>query len=294
MNPAPHRRYCGRDFSEADLAHLQELLRRQPAMNRNQLSRQVCRDFGWINSGGQLKQMSCRVALLRMERDGLLQLPKPLRGTGNVSCRTVPELTAASAEQAPVREPVAALAPLQFQRVQTKADSRLWNELIQRYHYLGYCPLSGAQMRYLVASRDGRLLAALGFGASAWQTKPRDQFIGWDEEQRRRGLQRIVNNARFLILPWVQSPSLASGILSGVIQPLLAHWSLRYGYRPVLLESFVETPRFTGIAYKAANWICVGQTQGRGKLEKQGRQVCALKQIWLYPLHPQFRKLLRA
>ena len=292
MNPAPSQRYCGRDFSAADLAHLRELLRCQPTLNRSQLSRQVCRDFGWINSGGQLKQMSCRVALLRMERDGLLQLPKALGGNRN--CRAVPALTAASAEQAPVREPVAALAPLQFRRVQTQADSRLWNELIQRYHYLGYSPLSGAQMRYLVASRDGRLLAALGFGASAWQTKPRDQFIGWDDEQRRRGLQRIVNNARFLILPWVQSPSLASGILSRVIQPLLAHWSLRYGYRPVLLESFVETPRFTGIAYKAANWICVGKTQGRGKLEKQGCQVCAIKQIWLYPLHPQFRKLLCA
>ena len=292
MNPAPSQRYCGRDFSAADLAHLRELLRCQPTLNRSQLSRQVCRDFGWINSGGQLKQMSCRVALLRMERDGLLQLPKALGGNRN--CRAVPALTAASAEQAPVREPVAALAPLQFRRVQTQADSRLWNELIQRYHYLGYSPLSGAQMRYLVVSRDGRLLAALGFGASAWQTKPRDQFIGWDDEQRRRGLQRIVNNARFLILPWVQSPSLASGILSGVIQPLLAHWSLRYGYRPVLLESFVETPRFTGIAYKAANWICVGKTQGRGKLEKQGCQVCAIKQIRLYPLHPQFRKLLRA
>jgi len=292
MNPPSSWRYCGRDFSAADLAHLQELLRCQPTLNRSQLSRQVCRDFGWINIGGQLKQMSCRVALLRMERDGLLQLPKALGGNRN--CRAVPALTAASAEQAPVREPVAALAPLQFRRVQTQADSRLWNELIQRYHYLGYSPLSGAQMRYLVVSRDGRLLAALGFGASAWQTKPRDQFIGWDDEQRRRGLQRIVNNARFLILPWVQSPSLASGILSGVIQPLLAHWSLRYGYRPVLLESFVETPRFTGIAYKAANWICVGKTQGRGKLEKQGCQVCAIKQIWLYPLHPQFRKLLRA
>ena len=292
MNPALRWRYCGRDFSVADLAHLQELLRRQPALNRTQLSRQVCQDLGWINSGGQLKEMSCRVALLRLERDGLLQLPKPLSRNGNG--RTVPALTAASAERAPVRAPVAALEPLQFQRVPTRADSRLWNELIQRYHYLGYRPLSGAPMRYLVASGDGRWLAALGFGASAWQIKPRDQYIGWDDGQRRRGLPRIVNNARFLILPWVHSPSLASRILSGVIQPLLAHWSQRDGYRPVLLESFVETPRFTGTAYKAANWICVGQTQGRGKREKQHRQACALKQIWLYPLHPQFRKILRA
>ena len=292
MNPAPRWRYCGRDFSVADLAHLQELLRRQPALNRTQLSRQVCQDLGWINSGGQLKEMSCRVALLRLERDGLLQLPKPLSRNGNG--RTVPALTAASAERAPVRAPVAALEPLQFQRVQTRADSRLWNELIQRYHYLGYRPLSGAQMRYLVWSGDGRLLATLAFGASAWQLKARDQYIGWNDEQRRRGLPSIVNNARFLILPWVHSRSLASRILSGVIQPLLADWSQRYGYQPVLLETFVEIPRFKGTSYKAANWICVGRTQGRGKLEKQHRQTCAIKQIWLYPLHPRFRDILCA
>jgi hypothetical protein len=292
MKPEPHWRYCGRDFSAADLAHLQELLRRQPALNRAQLSRQVCQDLGWRNGGGQLKAMSCRVALLRLEQDGLLQLPKPLKKNGNG--RTVPGLTAASAPRAPVREPVAALEPLQFQTVCRPADSRLWNELIQRHHYLGYRPLSGAQMRYLVWSGDGRLLAALGFGACAWHLKPRDQYIGWDDGQRRRGLPRIVNNARFLILPWVHSRCLASRILSGAIQPLLAHWSRRYGYRPVLLESFVQSPRFKGTSYKAANWICVGQTQGRGKLEKQHRQACALKQIWLYPLHPHFRKILCA
>ena len=292
MKPEPRRRYCGRDFSAADLAHLQELLRRQPALNRAQLSRQVCQDLGWRNGGGQLQAMSCRVALLRMEQDGLLQLPKPLKKNGNG--RTVPGLTAASAERAPVRESVAALEPLRFQSVRTPADSRLWNELIQRHHYLGYRPLSGAQMRYLVWSGDGRLLALLGFGACAWHLKPRDRYIGWDDGQRRRGLPRIVNNARFLILPWVHSPCLASRILSGAIQPLLADWTRRYGYRPLLLESFVESPRFKGTSYKAANWICVGQTQGRGKLEKQHRQACALKQIWLYPLHPLFRKILCA
>jgi hypothetical protein len=292
MNPAPPRRYCGRDFSAADLAHIQELLGRQPAFNRAQLSRRVCQDLGWLNGCGQPKAMSCRVALLRMQKEGLLQLPKPLKKNGNG--RTVPLLTSASAARAPVLESVAALEPLHFQTVRSRADSRLWNELIQRHHYLGYCPLSGAQMRYLIWSGDGRLLAALGFGASAWQLKPRDQDIGWDDGQRRRGLPRIVNNARFLILPWVNSRYLASRILSGAIKPLLADWSLRYGYRPVLLESFVESPRFKGTSYKAANWIRVGQTQGRGKLEKQHRQARALKQIWLYPLHPHFRKILCA
>jgi len=170
----------------------------------------------------------------------------------------------------------------------------LWNELIARYHYLGYRPLSGAQMRYLVWSAQGQLLAALGFGACAWQVQPRDRHIGWNDHQRRAGLHRIVNNARFLILPWVQCGGLASRILSGILKPLRADWRGRYGYEPVLLETFVEIPRFTGTSYRAANWLRLGQTQGRGKVEKQHRQIGPLKDIWVYPLHRDFRKTLCA
>jgi hypothetical protein len=172
--------------------------------------------------------------------------------------------------------------------------SSLWNELIARYHYLGYQPLSGAQMRYLVWSADGRLLAALGFGASAWQMQARDKHIGWDHSQRAAGLHRIVNNARFLILPRVNCPGLASRILSGMVKPLRADWRWRYGYEPVLLETCVEIPRFSGASYRAAHWARVGQTRGRGKLEKNNCQVAPIKEIWLYPLHPSFRQLLCA
>jgi hypothetical protein len=147
-------------------------------------------------------------------------------------------------------------------------------------------------MRYLVWSADRRLLAALGFGASAWQVKARDQHIGWNHQQRVRGLHRIVNNARFLILPWVRCSGLASRILSDIPTPLRADWIWRYGYEPVLLESFVEVPHFSGLSYRAANWIRLGETQGRGKLEKNNQQVSPLKEIWIYPLHPHFREVL--
>jgi hypothetical protein len=227
-----------------------------------------------------------------MEKDGLLQLHPPLRKNGQGKRRF--ELSSASDPREPVQAPLRALEPLVFQRVEKGKPSSLWNELIQRHHYLGYRPLSGAQMRYLVWSGDGRLLAAVGFGASAWQVKPRDQYIGWTHQQRARGLHRIVNNARFLILPWVTCCGLASRILSGILKPLRADWSLRYGYQPVLLESFVEIPRFTGTSYRAANWIRLGQTQGRGKLEKHHRQIVPRKEIWIYPLHPHFRLLLCA
>jgi len=288
MSAEARRRYCGREFSAADLTHIRELLQIKPVLGRVALSRRVCQDLGWLNALGQPKEMSCRVALLRMEKDGLLQLHPPLRKNGCGRLRF--ELSSASDPREPVQASVRALEPLVFQRVEGGKLSSLWNELIQRYHYLGYRPLSGAQMRYLVWSGDGRLLAALGFGASAWQVKSRDQHIGWNHPQRALGLPRIVNNARFLILPWVRCCGLASRILSGIVKPLRADWSLRYGYQPLLLESFVEIPRFTGASYRAANWIRLGQTQGRGKLEKHHRQIGPRKEIWIYPLHPNFRQ----
>lgn len=292
MSAEPGRRYCGREFSAVDLAHIRELLQIKPVLGRVALSRRVCQDLGWLNGLGQPKEMSCRVALLRMEKDGLIQLPEPLSKNGRGQRRF--QLSSASDPREPVRVGVKALEPLVCQRVQGGRVSQLWNELIERYHYLGYSPLSGAQMRYLVWSGDGRLLAALGFGASAWQVKARDQYIGWNHQQRTAGLHRIVNNARFLILPWVNCCGLASRILSGIIKPLRTDWSLRYGYEPVLLESFVEIPRFTGASYRAANWIRLGQTQGRGKLEKQHCQTRPLKDIWVYGLHPDFREILCA
>ena len=292
MSTEAARRYCGREFSAAEWDHIRELIEIRPALGRVVLSRRICQDLGWLNVLGQPKEMSCRVALLRMERDGLIGLPPPLRKQGPRR-RRLP-LSAASDPREPVQASVQALEPLVFQRVEMGSLSSLWNELIQRYHYLGYRPLSGAQMRYLVWSADRRLLAALGFGASAWQVKARDQHIGWNHQQRVRGLHRIVNNARFLVLPWVRCSGLASRILSDIPTPLRADWIWRYGYEPVLLESFVEVPHFSGLSYRAANWIRLGETQGRGKLEKNNQQVSPLKEIWIYPLHPHFREVLCA
>ena len=292
MSTEAARRYCGREFSPAELDHIRKLLELRPVLGRVALSRRICQDFGWLNVLGQPKEMSCRVALLRMEKDGLIRLPPPL--TRGAPRQRRFELSAASDPREPVQASVRTLEPLVFQRVEKGPLSSLWNELIQRYHYLGYRPLSGAQMRYLVWSADGRLLAALGLGASAWQVKPRDQHIGWNHPQRVRGLHRIVNNARFLILPWVRCPGLASRILSALPTPLQADWTWRYGYEPVLLESFVEVPRFSGASYQAANWIRLGETRGRGKLEKNNQQVVPPKEIWIYPLYPLYRQVLCA
>ena len=182
---------------------------------------------------------------------------------------------------------------MHLEPVLSRPDSALWNEYIDRYHYLGYTPLPGAQLRYF-ARWENRLLALLGFGAPAWKTAPRDRFIGWCPSERERNLQLIVNNARFLILPWVQSQNLASKLLALAARLLPQDWHDRYAYRPVLLETFVDTQRFTGACYKAANWIHVGQTQGRGKLDRDHKADLPTKSIWLYPLSKFFRRALRS
>jgi len=283
--------YCGRLFTTEEMDWIRRLTASEPRLNRAQLSRRVCRELHWLRLDGRSKEMSCRVAMLRMERDGLITLPPPQKGNGNGRRR--PRLTAASDPKTPLSLSAGELGTLVFRGVNTPSDSALWNELIERYHYLGYQPLPGAQIRYLVFGR-GHLLAALGFGAAAWKVAPRDRFIGWTADQRRANLHRVANNARFLILPWVTVRNLASRILAASAKRLPCDWENRYGYQPCLLETFVERDRFRGTCYRAANWIHVGDTRGRGKLDRQHRHVLPVKHVYLYPLHRRFRQKLHA
>lgn len=288
-DPGAAVRYCGRLFSLDELQGIRRLLADPPALNRAQLSRRVCEGIGWVTPDGRLKEMSCRVALLRMERDGRIVLPAPLKRNGNGRRR--PELTSASDPQPPLSLSARDLGAPALRPVLSRRDSVLWNELIERYHYLGYKPLPGAQIRYLVFA-GSRLLGALGFSAAAWKAAPRDHFIGWTPERRAQTLHLVVNNARFLILPWVTVKNLASRILGQAARQLPSDWEGRYGYRPLLLETFVEKQRFHGTCYRAANWIAVGQTKGRGKLDRHWRFPVPVKEVFLYPLHSRFRPLL--
>ena len=282
------KRYCGRDFTPKELDQIRSLIKQNPKFNRRRLSIEVCRMFQWLKPDGKLKDMSCRVAMLRMEKDGLIQLPPSFRKKQPV--RKI-EFTSATDPQCLVSFPVHQMPRLHLQLV-TKATSALWNEYIERYHYLGYSPLPGAQLRYFITAGD-QIIALTGFGAAAWQTAPRDQFIGWSHDQRKKNLHRIVNNARFLILPWIQSKNLASKILSLTIRLLPDAWETRYNIRPVLMESFVQKDRFAGTCYKAANWVKVGETKGRGKLGPAGKISVPIKDIWLYPLDKKFKVLLK-
>ena len=281
------KRYCGRDFSEADFALIRVLIAEDDQRSRAELSRLACQALHWWKPDGGLKEMSCRVAMLRMQHDGLIQLPPPRCQRPQARIR----LSSETEPQTPIVVPVQVLPRLQLRLVGTRADSRLWNEFIHRYHYLGYQALPGAQLRYWV-SAGHTLMALLGFGAAAWQCAPRDDFIGWSHAQRQNHLHLVVNNARFLILPWVQSKNLASKILGLTARQLPGDWQNRYGYRPLLLETFVEQGRFKGVCYQAANWVHVGQTKGRGKLGPAGKQSVPIKDLWVYPLEKRFRGLL--
>ena len=280
-----NKRYSGRIFGPQEIEQVRAIIRTHPKASRQQLSYQVCEVFDWRKADGSLKDMSCRVALLRMHREGLIELPPPQHKVNPCRsfARRTPQATPGVLLEAAVHE----LAGLRLEVVQ-RAGSALWNEYIDRYHYLGYKPLPGAQLRYFAYAGD-RLVGLLGFGAAAWKTGPRDQWIGWSREQRKRNLALIVNNARYLIPPWIRVKALASKLLAMASRAVPAHWEARYGYRPVLLETFVERERFAGTCYRAANWTCVGQTRGRGKLGDHRLGQVPVKTVWVYPLAKDFR-----
>lgn len=258
-------------------------------LNRAQLARRVCQQLHWVNPAGQLKAMSCRVAMLRMERAGLLRLPTPLHRHSNGS-RGVLDMVISPPEPLPDQK-VLGLGSLHLELVQNRPARRCSQALMEQHHYLGYKPLAGAQLRYLIWNGNW-LAGGLGFGAAAWSIAFRDRWIGWTPAQRQQQLHRVVNNNRFLIVPWMRAPDVGSRVLGQVARQLPGDWQDRYGCRPVLLESFVDQERFSGRSYRAANWVCVGQTQGRGKLEKRHRQIVPIKWIFVYPLAANFRALL--
>ncbi len=284
------RRYCGRVFTDAEVALISSLCRELPT--RIAVARRLCEELDWRSPNGQLKAMSARVAMLRMERDGLVCLPPPTKGNGNHHWpwRLPAGPTPPAIETSLGKLGQAQLRPL-LKRSWRDPQTRQWNELIARHHYLGYTPLPGAQLRYFIEA-DGQLLGLLGMGAAAWACQPRDAFIGWDRQARQRNLHLLAGNARFLILPWVRVPHLASHALGLLARRLAADWEAAYGYRPLLLESFVEAGRFKGTSYRAANWALVGQTQGRGKLDRHKQFALPVKDVYLLPLNPRFRSLL--
>lgn len=282
-------RLCGRALSEAELEAIRREIGLADPCSRAEIARRVCRVLDWSNALGEPKLMSARVGLLRLHRAGLVELPAPTGGNGNG--RRLRRGPRAWPDERPLGGALGALSGVRLAPVTDKPSSRLWNGLVDRYHYLGYTPLPGAQLRYLIESDQG-LLGVLGFGAAAWKVAARDRWIGWDTPTREAHLGRVLNNARFLLLPWVRVRHLASHVLALAARQAGEDFAVRYGERPVLLETFVEVPRFAGTCYRAANWRYLGETQGRGKCDVHHRAALARKAVYVYPLAADFRRAL--
>jgi hypothetical protein len=280
---------CGRPFDAVDLERIhREIVAAHPPL-RAEIARRVCRVLDWTDGLGRPKLMSARVGLLRLHRAGLIELPAPSRVNGNG--RGLVHGPDVWPEPVPMGGTVGQLSGLRLEAVHEQRASRLWNGLIGRYHYLGYAPLPGAQLRYLIQCERG-LLGAIGFGAAAWKVATRDRWIGWEAAARETHLGGVLNNARFLLLPWVQVRNLASKVLALTAARLPADFAARYDERVVLLETFVEVPRHRGTCYRAANWRYLGETAGRGKCDRTHQACLPRKAVYVYPLAADFRAAL--
>ncbi len=270
--------------------HIRALLSANPQWHRSQLSVELCKLWGWQSPAGQYKDMACRSLLLKLERAGAIVLP-PRQGKRTFHSR--PAYSTVPHRQETISDHLTELVPLQITVVsQDTEDYKLFNCLLSQYHYLNYRGAVGENLKYLIRDVQDRPLACLLFGSAAWKTAPRDAFIGWTQKDREGNLRYLTNNMRFLILPWVRVPHLASHILSRIARRISADWHQKYGHPVYLLETFVDRSLFRGVCYQAANWILTGQTQGRTRNDRNHDIQATVKDIYAYPLVKDFRRRL--
>lgn len=287
-------KFSGVEVSESELALVCQLVTDYPGLSIHELSLTICELLDWKRPNGRLKSHECRLWLQTLSECGILSLPT-VRNCGPRQPRQMGTSQTQVSQPCEVSGLAGSLEPLRVHLVEAGGEaSRRFRECLQSYHYLSYRVPVGASLRYMVYSAAGAELACLQWSSPAWKMAPRDAWIGWNAQQRQRNLQYVVNNSRFLILPWVHVKCLASKILSLCARQLSRDWELRYGYRPLLLETLVETGRFAGTSYRAANWIRVGQTQGRGRMDRDRTAVGTRKDIYLYPLCRQAPRRLQS
>jgi hypothetical protein len=279
----------GRRIGESEVSLIRGLMEQNPDLGRTHLSQELCRLWSWRAANGRLKDMACRTLLLKLHRAGEIELPAPRRlannGVRNRSVRAV------SHETEVIECKLCGLLSLSIRVVEPRdGEADLFNHLLQKYHYLGHRSTVGETIRYLVSDAHGRPVSCVLFGAAAWATRARDEYIGWSPDQRANRLQWVTNNTRFLVLPWVRVPNLASHVLGLVCRRLRADWAERYGHPISAVETFVDRSRFRGTCYQAANWHKLGQTSGRTRNGKRHESLRAIKDVYLYALTPQFRR----
>ncbi len=283
-------KYRGRVVSAQDVVFIQALINAHPEASRRALSTKLCQAWAWRQPNGQLRDMVCRGLMLELHRAGHIELP-PVRCTppNNVVARRRPQ--AVGVDSRPLRAPLDALQPLAFQQVRGTPQERLFGALLQAHHYLGYTQPVGEHLKYLVWSKD-RPIACFAWSSAARHLGPRDRFIGWSSEARRKNIHYLAYNTRFLILPWVEVPHLASHLLGRMAKRLAGDWERVYAHPVVYLESFVDPGRYPGTCYRAANWLFLGRTTGRGKDACSKKPNRPRKEVLGYPLIRNFRQVL--
>jgi Domain of unknown function (DUF4338) len=284
------RKYRGRVIAAEDITFLRELIAQHPALSRRKLSAKVCEAWQWRQANGALRDMVCRGLLLMLHRAGEIELPEVRFVARNPLVereRPVPVLI----DTSPVTGPLNQLRPVEVQQVRRTGDEPLFNSLIEHHHYLGYEQPVGEHLKYLVWAQ-GRPIACMAWSSAPRHLGSRDRYIGWSMEARKRNIRFIAYNARFLILPWVKAPHLASHILSRVTGTLSHDWERMYGHPIWFVETFIDPDRFRGTCYRAANWVLLGRTTGRGKDDLTHRQNRSIKEVLGLPLTRRFRELL--
>jgi len=278
-----------RTIHKTDLDLIQGTVNRHWDKGRKQISKILCQQWNWLQPNGRLKDMACREVLLTLKRKGLITLPPRLNSANNEKRnRSIPVV---QIDQTPLEGKLSDLPPVKLKLVRNTDVEPLYNSLVQQHHYLGYRQIVGSHLKY-IAFIDKRPVACLGWGSAAWSVKSRESFIGWDKITKEKNLHFVVNNTRFLILPWVSVKCLASKILALNAKRISSDWLKIYNYPLYLLETFVERNRFAGTCYKAANWLCVGQTKGIAKKGHNHLFHGNVKDLYLYPLRKDFREKL--
>jgi len=287
-------RYRGKNLTEEDIAFIRELIAQNPGLSRRKLSTKLCLAWNWVQANGHPRDMVCRGLMLGLHRAGLIELP----ATRFIPCnplgkRVKPERELGLSFEKEVECSLAGWGPVEIRQVRRTPAEKLFNQLMAAHHYLGYTQPVGEHLKYLYYAQD-RPIACMAWSSSPRHLGARDRFIGWSAEKRRANIHLMAYNSRFLILPWVKTPHLASHLLARTARQISSDWQALYHHPVYLLETFIDPDRFKGTCYRAANWILVGMTTGRGKADQTKKANRSLKELLVYPLCKDFRKKLCA
>jgi len=283
-------KYRGKVVTDDDIAFIRQLILENPNDSRWALSKKLCGAWNWVQPNGALKDMVCRGLMLELHRAGHIRLPAKKRRVNNPFVnRTKPAKV--TIDHSHVDGKLSEIKPLRFCQVRRTASEKQFNSLIEHYHYLGYCHPVGEQLKYIVYSQQ-RPIACLAWSSAPRHIGCRDRFIGWSAHSRKEHIHLLAYNTRFLILPWVQVSCMASHILARMAKIVCQDWQTIYNHGIYFLETFVDKQLFSGTCYKAANWIYLGDTTGRGKNDQTNKANRSIKAVWGYPLHKHFRTLL--